>query len=264
MPSTAASEVQITTAQWTDLIARVQRAEASAEASAKQLAERDLAEARADAVSQKLYPAQRNTVTPKWNMAENIRRSVVEPFGAELQGLRFDSQQLQDALEAARALTVQNTPEEFLRALTIVQSSADTLHTNIQRELEATRLSLLIIDELRLSHSRARSAIKSARDLDHWGAFANDDARREHIAFEVEAAEDLKSKAKNKFRKVKRNPNKNGNVTPAPPGKGKRRRGSAKSRTKRVRTSPSPDVPADPDDAGAEDQEEEPELAEDE
>ena len=43
-----------------------------------------------------------------------------------------------------------------------------------------------------------------------------------------------------------------------------RRRGSAKSRTKRVRTSPSPDVPADPDDTGAEDQEEEQELAEDE
>ena len=50
-------------------------------------------------MSQKLYPAQRNTVTPKWNLAENIRRSVVEPFGAELQGLRFDSQQLQDALK---------------------------------------------------------------------------------------------------------------------------------------------------------------------
>ena len=133
-------------------------------------------------MSQKLYPAQRNTVTPKWNLAENIRRSVVEPFGAELQGLRFDSQQLQDALKAARALAIQVTPEEFLRALTIVQSSADTLHTNIQRELEATRLSLLIIDELRLSHSRARSAIKSARDLDHWGAFENDDARREHLS----------------------------------------------------------------------------------
>ena len=215
-------------------------------------------------MSQKLYPAQRNTVTPKWNLAENIRRSVVEPFGAELQGLRFDSQQLQDALKAARALAIQVTPEEFLRALTIVQSSADTLHTNIRRELEATRLSLLIIDELRLSHSRARSAIKSARDLDHWGAFENDDARREHIAFEVQAAEDLKSKAKNKPRKVKRKPDKNGNVPSTPPGQGKRRRGSAKSRTKRVRTSSSPDVPPDPDDTGAEDQEEEQELAEDE
>ncbi|MEC7493446.1 MAG: hypothetical protein VYB01_11210, partial [Pseudomonadota bacterium] len=147
--------------------------------------------------------------------------------------------------------------------LIIVQSSADTLHTNIRRELEATRLSLLIIDELRLSHSRARSAIKSARDLDHWGAFENDDARREHIAFEVQAAEDLKSKAKNKSRKVKRKPDKNGNVPSTPPGQGKRRRGSAKSRTKRVRTSSSPDVPPDPDDTGAEDQEEEQELAED-
>ena len=264
MPSTAASEVQFTPAQWTDLIARVQRAEASAEASAKQLAERDLAEARADAVSQKLYPAQRNTVTPKWNMAENIRRSVVEPFGAELQGLRFDSQQLQDALKAARALAIQVTPEEFLRALTIVQSSADTLHTNIQRELEATRLSLLIIDELRLSHSRARPTIKSARDSAHWGAFEDDDARREHIAYEVQAAEDLKVKSKRNPRKGKPKPVKPGNVPPSPSANGKRRRGSPRLRAKRGRTSSPPDVPPDDDETGAEDQEEKREPVEDE
>ena len=107
-------------------------------------------------MSPKLYPAQRITATPKWNLSENVRRSVVEPFGAELQGLLFDSQQLQAALKAARDLTIQDPPETFLRALTIVQDSADTLHTNIQRELEAARLSLLIIDGLRLSHSRAR------------------------------------------------------------------------------------------------------------
>ena len=93
-----------------------------------------------------------------------------------------------------------------MRALAVVQESADTLHTNIQRELEAARLSLLIIDELRLSHSRARPTIKSARDSAHWGAFADDDARREHIAFEVQAAEDLKVKSKRKPRKESGSP----------------------------------------------------------
>ena len=126
-------------------------------------------------MSQKLYPAQRNTVTPKWNLAENIRRSVVEPFGAELQGLRFDSQQLQDALKAARALTIQVTPEEFIRALTIVQSSADTLHTNIRRELEAThprQAPAPPLGPLRRCHRGQRVRPERATSAPSWSAIS--------------------------------------------------------------------------------------------
>ena len=231
-----------------DLTARLQRSEAASAA-------RELAEARSAAMSRPLYPEQSKIPTPAYNRSEDICRSVLEPCGAGWLGVQFDSQELESALRAADQLSLDSSPAEFSRALTIVRDTAATLHTNIQREVEASRISLLIVDELRVSHARARPVITDARDADHWNSFENDDDRRAHIAPEVALSEALRPKATPKKTKGVKghkqgSPGRRPSVAtpPSPSGpRHKRRQGTPQSATKRAKGAP----PKDPSPADA-------------
>ena len=101
----------------------------------------------------------------------------------------FDSEQLQAALQAAQELTAESSVAEYRAALSSVAPTAETLHMGLRKENAALRIEYLKIDELKPSHSRAREAREPAHNAVHWDNLQNDDNRREHIAYEVEASQ---------------------------------------------------------------------------
>ena len=204
-------------------------------------AARELALARSEHVAAPVY-VPRKQQTPRSNFSEDARRRALEAFQPGITGALFDSEQLQAALKVAQELTAESSVGEYRAALSLLASTAEVLHSGLRKEREALRIELLKIDELRLSFSGARKVIEPAHNADHWNSFKDDDARREHIAYEVDAylslhpikdrsASSGTGNPKGKTDKSGKKPSKPGtvNVPPSPSSPATKRTGPARS-----------------------------------